>query len=405
MQRADKLRTLWLTGILHAFTHFYQVALLPLYILIQKDLKLATVDQATFLVTAMMLAYFAPSYFMGALADKFSKKKLLALGLAVNGAAFAALSMVHSYWMAVFWIILAGFGGSFFHPSATALIARAFPDNTGKALGLVGMGASIGFFLGPIFCGWRAEASGSWRTPTLELGLAGVVTACLFAWLGKEEPAGDEPPHPHSSPKTFFSKPALIWVFLFAAAALSLRDFTGSAMGSLGSLFLQKAHKLTTKETGGILSAIFLASAISNPLFGSLSDKGRIRWTTFVLVIAASMVAIFPRVPVRYSIAALAVYGFFFMASYPILEAALMSSVRPSVRGRVFGLFITIGGMGNLAHWITGNWVRNLGARAGEAASYYHLYNILSLFILLSMTGLPALHLLGKSKKLTPAPA
>ncbi|MGV3773809.1 MAG: MFS transporter, partial [Verrucomicrobiales bacterium] len=178
----------------------------------------------------------------------------------------------------------------------------------------------------------------------------------------------------------------------------------GSAMGSLGSLFLQKAHRLTTTETGGILSAIFIASAISNPLFGALSDKGRIKWTTLVLIIGAIMVAIFPYVPVRYSVMALAVYGFFFMASYPMVEAALMGAVRPSVRGRVFGLFITIGGLGNLAHWMTGNWVRKLGPKSIEVASYYPLYLILSLLIVLSLTGLPALHHLAKAWK-TNAPA
>jgi hypothetical protein len=32
-----RARTLWLSGLLHAFTHLYQVSLLPLYYLILKD--------------------------------------------------------------------------------------------------------------------------------------------------------------------------------------------------------------------------------------------------------------------------------------------------------------------------------------------------------------------------------
>ena len=58
-----KARTLWLCGALHAFTHIYHVALMPLYLLIQRDLKLASVEQATLLLTLMMLAYFLPSYY------------------------------------------------------------------------------------------------------------------------------------------------------------------------------------------------------------------------------------------------------------------------------------------------------------------------------------------------------
>src|SRR5213078_4381971 len=70
-----KSRTLCLCGALHAFTHIYHVALMPLYLLIQRNLKLASVEQATLLLTLMMSAYFAPSYGMGVLADRFSRKK------------------------------------------------------------------------------------------------------------------------------------------------------------------------------------------------------------------------------------------------------------------------------------------------------------------------------------------
>jgi hypothetical protein len=42
-----KTRTLCLAGALHAFTHIYQVALMPLYLLIQRDFKFASVSQAT----------------------------------------------------------------------------------------------------------------------------------------------------------------------------------------------------------------------------------------------------------------------------------------------------------------------------------------------------------------------
>ena len=129
-----------------------------------------------------------------------------------------------------------------------------------------------------------------------------------------------------------------------------MRDFTGWSMGSLGSLFLQKAHGFSLKHTGLALSAIFLASAISNPLFGGLSDRGRFRWTSLVLIMAAITVAILPHMPRSLLIPTFLVYGFFFMATYPMIEAALMESVPDAVRGRVFGFFITIGGLLCIQH-------------------------------------------------------
>ena len=392
-----KKRTLWLCGALHAFTHIYHVALLPLYLRIQQDLKLGSVEQATLLVTVMGLAYCLPSYLLGVLADRVSRKKLLAIGLAINGLGFVLLSFAPNYAWALAAVVVAGLGGSFYHPAATALVAQLFPDHKGRALGLMGIGASAGFFIGPIYTGWRAVVSGSWRAPVLELGLLGIIAAGLFAWLAEEERSSAPKTRPPAPEAKMFTSRAL-WLFFIAASfTFSLRDFAGSGMGSLTSLFLQQAHGFNPKFTGLVLSGFFLAAAISNPLFGGLSDRGRKRWVSFVLLMAAALMNVFPRVSEAWMVPVLLVYGFFFMSSYPMVEAALMDSVPDPVRGRVFGLFITVGGIaGNMAHWAVGSWVEQLGANAALSASYHPLYGGLSVLVLLSLAGLPCLHAIRK---------
>ena len=434
--QTHKNRTLWLVGTLHAFTHLYQVALLPLYFRIQQDLKLNSVEKATLLVTVLGVAYFLPSYPLGALADRLSRKKLLTFGLAINALGFIGLSLAPNYGWALVGAALAGFGGSFYHPSATALIARLFPDSKGRALGLVGIGASIGFFAGPMYAGWRVVTASSWRTPVFELGALGILAAALFGWLADEEGstrndtqkstpspalderAGERRPFPHAgsplsgsfhnrsepvgsvSQKLFPT--AALWFFFFGASfALSLRDFAGSAMGTSASLFLQSAHGFSPKLTGLMISGIFIASVISNPLFGSLSDSGRMRWVAFVLLMAGVLISAFPRVPVSWMAPVLLGYGFFFMASYPITEAALMESVPDAVRGRVFGLFITVSGLlANLSHWLVGSWIHQLGSRASLVESYLPLYAVLSIMVVLSISGLPMLNAMRKREHL-----
>ena len=401
------IRTLWLCGTLHAFTHIYHVALMPLYLLIQRDLKLASVEQATLLLTLMMLAYFLPSYGMGVLADRLSRKKLLAAGLATNALGYVGLAFAPNYAWAVVCVLISGLGGSFFHPAATSMVARLFPTNTGSALGLVGVGASVGFFIGPLYSGWRADSAG-WRAPVLELGSAGVLMAGLFAWLAQEEPARVQPNEGKIVREELFPRPGLCLLFIAMSFAFGLRDFTGSSMGSLGSLFLQNACAFDLKQTGMALSAIFLASVVSNPLFGHLSDRGRIRWTCAVLLISVILVGIFPRVPAQWLIPTFALYGFFFMASYPMVEAALMEAVPDAVRGRAFGFFITLAGLiGNLSHWMAGNWVTSLGTNAHSTGAFYPLYGRLSLLLLLSLLGLPCLHAIRKREKpeVSPDPA
>lgn len=395
-------RTLALAAVLHAFTHIYQVALMPLYLPIVADLKLEGEGQATLLVTVMLVAYFGPAYPVGMLADKFSRTTLLGWGLLLNAVAFIALAFAPNYAVALACVAVSGVGGSFFHPSATALVAQLYPVGTGRALGLLGVGASLGFFVGPLFSGWRAETTGSWRAPVLELGVLGVVMAGVFAWVAREVRATGastkEPPRP--VPARMFNTRAAWVLFVGAALAFGLRDFAGHGMASLGSLFLQKAHAFSVKEVGAALGAMYLLSALSNPIFGHFSDRGRIRWTCAVLLASAALIAVYPHLARGGLVPVFLLYGFFLMASYPMVEAALMESVPDSVRGRVFGLFITIGGMvGNTSHALAGRLVENLGPRASDLTAYFSVYAGLSGLMVISLAGLACLHWLRRAEQ------
>lgn len=402
-----KTRALWLVGALHAFTHAYHVALLPLYLLMQRDFGFTNIAQSTALVTIMMVAYYLPSYYLGVLADRMSRKKLLGWGLFVNALGFVGLSLAPNYSWALLAVTVAGVGGSFYHPAATAMVVRMFPNTVGGALGFIGIGASVGFFIGPIYAGWRAGAleavlgAAAWRRPVLELGLLGIVAAGLFAWRAEEERTTQMREVSNAPKQKLFPTGALWLCFIASAFAFCLRDFAGSSMGSLGSLFLQQAHGYGTGLTGVVISCLFLPSAISNPLFGHFSDRGRKRWTAGVLLIATMLIAAFPHVPKAWAIPTLLVYGFFFMASYPMVEAMLMESVPDAVRGRVFGLFITIGGLlGNLSHWIAGDAVKRLGQRATTVEGYVPLYYGLAVFVVVSLLGLVGLNALRRREGL-----
>ena len=404
-------RTLLLCGVLHAFTHSYNVALLPLYLLMQRDLGLGSVDGATLLVTVMMLAYFLPGYLVGVLADRVSRKQLLGWGLLVNGLGFVGLSFASSYPVALLWAVVTGLGGCCYHPAATAMIARLYPRSAGRAFGLVGIGASAGFFLSPLYAGWRAgrleavQGAAAWRVPVLEMGVLGIVAALVFLWLAEEQEPSRDSRVGAGRPERMFATPLLWLVFVGACLALSLRDFSGASVASLGSLFLQKAHGADARFAGMALSCMFLASAVSNPLFGRLSDHGRFRWLAVTLLASALVIAVFPFVPRNGIPLVFLVFGFFFMAGYPMTEAALMESVPDSVRGRVVGVFITIGGLvGNLSHWLVGVWVRHLGERAQTPSGYLGTYSMLAALVVFSLLALPCLRALRSAGRVASVP-
>jgi predicted lysophospholipase L1 biosynthesis ABC-type transport system permease subunit len=87
-----------------------------------------------------------------------------------------------------------------------------------------------------------------------------------------------------------------------------------------------------------------------------------------------------------------------------MVEAMLMESVPDAVRGRVFGLFITIGGLlGNLSHWIAGDAVKRLGKSSQTIEGYFPLYYGLAAFVVISLLGLLGLGTLRKRARLEAA--
>lgn len=402
-----KIRTLWLTGMLHCFTHLYGVALLPLYLLMQHDLKLDSISKATSFVTVMLAAYFLPSYPLGVLADRISRKKLLAYGLLVNALAFVGLAFAPNYASAMVCVIFAGIGGSSYHPAATAMIARLFPQETGKALGLAGIGAGAGFFFGPLYTGWRAAVlepafgPAAWRRPILEIGILGIAAAALFAWLANDETAVKKPGVEISRSEKLFPTTALWFYFAAACFLFSLRDFAGNAMASLSSLFLQNARGFDTRHAGIAVSALFLGSMVSNPLLGRLSDGKRKRWITFALVSGSLLIVAFPHLPASWTIPCFIAFGFCFLASFPMIEAAFMQSVPDAVRGRVFGFYVMVTGfIGALAPWVVGIQIKRLGAAAANVPGYFALYAATGGLGLLALAGLPCLHAIRKREHL-----
>jgi len=92
------------------------------------------------------------------------------------------------------------------------------------------------------------------------------------------------------------------------------------------------------------------------------------------------------------------------MASYPMVEAALMEAVPDEVRGRVFGLFITVGGLiGNASHWVVGDWVKHLGENTHTPVGYFSAYAMLAGFLVMSLAGLPCLRAIRKREHLATA--
>lgn len=383
--------TLLLCAVLHAFTHLYLTVLPPLYHSLARDLcpgasQGPQVAPITLLVSAQSLAYCLTGLPLGFLADRVSRKWLLAVGLLANALAFVCLGYAPSYGWVLTALIAAGIAGGFYHPPANALVAGLYPLRQGKAIGTAGMGAAIGFFFGPLYGGWRGEMAG-WRAPCRELGLLGLVGALLFALLAREAPRIPHPPTERAEPAPFGR-------VVFLSLGFGLRDFAAVGFTTFTALFLVQAHGFSQGATGLFLGLMSLVGLAANPLLGSLSDgPHRLRWAATILGAAALGAGALPWLPRVALLPGLLWFGFFQLASYPVVEAAISESVPARLRGRVFGVFLTSGGLlSSTAPYVMGRVRDGLVGAATQPAAFGVAYLGLAVLLLLAVpVGLPLL--------------
>ncbi|MDB5355059.1 MAG: hypothetical protein JWN24_1512 [Phycisphaerales bacterium] len=397
--------TLGLSTVLHAFTHAYGAMLVPLYLLIVRDLHLRGVESAAMIVTVYGMVYALGSYGAGVMADRVDRKAMLGVGLMLNAIAIVAMGLTRSYPMLLMLAVLAGLAGTLFHPSANALVPEHFPKSPGMVIGLLGIGSGLGFFAGPQYAGWRAEAArwhwhavADWQRPCVELGAAGLVVGVLFLMLAREarpelaEGAHEREVHPPLGKR-------LRWRVLAIAAVLGCRDFAGVASLSLASIYLQKAQHRDPKETGLFLGVMMLMGVVANPLAVWLSPgRRRLRFLTGSLVISSFIIASVPLVPRAFVLPVLCLFQSMHLGSYAMSDAAILERVSANVRGRVVGLFLTVAGsFAGISPWLMGFWTDRMGAGTLRQLPYLAPFGTLGLMMIVAAFSTPIIAKLGKA--------
>lgn len=392
--------TLVLCTILHLFTHAYGFMLVPLYLLMAADLHLGGVKYAALIVTAYGITYMGCSYLAGMLADRVNRKNLLGWGLVLNALAITGIGLTRQYEGLIVLAIAAGLAGTLFHPAANALVPAHFPKSPGMAIGLLGIGSGLGFFIGPQYAGWRAihatwhfASVANWQKPCIELGAVGVVFGLLFLLIAREAP-GSHGPRP--APKPLGSR--LRWTTVGIALTLGARDFSGVASISLVSIYLQKAQHMNAAVAGLIVGLMMLIGVVANPLAVWISP-GRLRLPMLagVLMVAGVVASLIPFVASVWLLPVLCGYQACQLGSYAMSDAAMLERVPAALRGRVVGLFLMIAGTAAATSpWIMGFWTDSFGAKTSEPLRYLGPFVLVGATMWFAVLAMPLIARLGE---------
>jgi MFS family permease len=163
------------------------------------------------------------------------------------------------------------------------------PRDRSQALGVYAMGVTLGTMFANLIGGWVTDVF-DWRTAFIVVGLPGLLIAVVFKLTVKEPPRGYTDPKGTQSiervelreaVRELTTKPA----FWLMTAGATIASFCGYGISSFQSIFLVRAHEITTGEAAiWINTPVSLSSAIGTFVTGWLATRlykkhpGAIAW-------------------------------------------------------------------------------------------------------------------------------
>ncbi|MFP3959414.1 MAG: MFS transporter, partial [Spirochaetaceae bacterium] len=381
----------------HGLVHAFSIFLSPLNDEIRRYFLADAVATVTAFKSTYLATYAVSNLVFGLLTNRISARRTLALGLGLNGAAVAAFALVSPsgvLWMHGLWL-MAAVGGGVYHPVANVLITRLYPRRKGRVIGLTGMGAAVGFALGPLFTTALSSWAGlGWQSVALIFGCFGIAAAAWVYVVVRDAPEGSfsveearaagaptdaAAAAPLSSTRPRFGgsrdagpgSPAFGGVAGLAsiggvlAAIIVISGAREMAMWSvldISDFFLLRLFD-GPGRTGLFLFLLYAPGIVIQPLAGGLSDALGRRWlATGSFALYGASVAVAAILPAPLVFLAYLGMGIGQAATIPIIEAYVADVAGPELRGAAYGLFFTTGiALGALGPGGTGLLVDTLG--------------------------------------------
>jgi len=231
---------------------------------------------------------------IAALADRWSRVKVLAISMIIWSAMTALCGMASNFITLLIARIGVGVGEAGASPPSHSLISDYFPiESRATALSIYALGIPFGSMVGNFVGGWGAEELG-WRTTFFLVGIPGILVAFLILATLKEPPRGLSEKREIKPDGT--APPAMKDVFQFLWAKKSFRHigfaaglhaFVGYGAGTWNAPFLIRSHEMPITEVGSWLAIISGIGAIGTFAGGFLGDKisdrtGDRRWYLWV---------------------------------------------------------------------------------------------------------------------------
>lgn len=340
--RRDR-RVISLIGVSHGASHFYQLALPPLFTLINKAEGYSFVELAT-LTLAFYIASAICQPFSGFLVDRFGARRVLLAGLGMLAAGTTLIGVLPFYPTMFLLSIVAGIGNSVFHPCDYSIMNATISEpRMARAFSFHMFGGYAGYVLAPVSMIFLGNLIG-WQLAIIVAGTVGLVLFAIL-WGGSRDfrdstheraESGEAQEPLKQSLKTLTRAPVIMcWVFFFfvAMGQMGLMTFVPTLMHEIYAFDLQAAGAFVSVMIGAVMVGVLCGGYL-----GDVFHKPDVVVTTGYIIGAFLVACIWHFELTTWQLYVIfAVVGFLYGVVFPSRELLIRAATPKGASGRVFG--------------------------------------------------------------------
>jgi MFS transporter, Spinster family, sphingosine-1-phosphate transporter len=262
---------------------------------IQRELK---IDDYWFgwAAASFMIAYTIISPLMGWLGDRYSRKVLLASGVAVWSLATVGTAFSTDYRHLFFWRALLGIGEASYGIIAPTLLADLYRvKDRGRAMGLYYLALPVGSALGFVLGGVIADKLG-WRAVFYVVGIPGLLAAAAALFISDPgRGAAEEGGATQAGSRPGLSDYLELFqtkTFLYNTAGMAAVTFATGAYSVWGLIFYQRVHHLTSSEAGFTIGGLLVIASLIGISLGTFLADWIYKFTKRAYLLLAAVVVL-----------------------------------------------------------------------------------------------------------------
>ena len=339
------VKVIGLVGSAHVVSHFFQLALPPLFPILKDDLGVSYAALGL-LSTVFFIASAVTQPAMGFLVDRIGARRVLIIGITLLGLSYLMMGLLPTYPAFIVLAAIGGVGNSVFHPADYSILTASVSERRlGRAYSAHTVGGNVGWTLAPIVMIALATVIG-WQSALISIGIAGLALGAFLTWRGSLL-RDESDAHRRSEGDGDGGSRTTGFAFLFNASILaSFIFFMFLAMGQFGIqsfsvTALNTVYGVDLALAGSALTTYLAAGAIGTIVGGIAADRvrdpGMIVAVTFAITMLIFVAMGGLELPFWAMFTGFALTGFAMGVAMPSRDLIVKRATPAGATGRVFG--------------------------------------------------------------------